>query len=348
MRIEGTRFIRSSASHPFTSSILSSGSIGWMEDSPVEHKRRKHKKTGAERPTEVLEAGVAKLPPLNAITPIEPELAVEEEILSIWVQLEGCDPVPVIVNPRMTVHDLKLLLGGFQPSPTTSYSLKIHRLVQRQQIELLGLVGIRPQQLKLKVESTSLSPPSPLNSVVSDGTIVQITIVQSPVTPALTISGSSQASSAPTDPETQRFMSSMRQEIDFLRRRLLSPTPPISQDLHASSSAIGSPDEALFDNPGGGTFMNRMELLEAKLDLKNSTPRVLSMDFFFSKSFSNVFCSAQLETMMKELKTVTLALRGLAPTAAPGGPPDKGPSTLTTHYPLLYWKHFPSILLSTH
>ena len=30
---------------------------------------------------------------------------------------------------------------------------------------------------------------------------------------------------------------------------------------------------------------------------------------------------------MKELKTVTLALRGLAPAAAPGGIPEKGPST---------------------
>lgn len=34
----------------------------------------------------------------------------------------------------------------------------------------------------------------------------------------------------------------------------------------------------------------------------------------------------QLDTIMKELKTLSLALRGMTGTA-PGGPPDKGPST---------------------
>lgn len=243
-----------------------------MEDSPGEPKRRKHKKTGAEKPIEVLESGLAKLPLHPPAKELELENNVEEEVLSIWAQLDGCDPVPVIVNPNMTVHDLKLLLGGFQASSSALHTLKLHRMVQKQQIDLLGLIGIRPQQLKLKVDNNALSPPSLLSSVVSEGSIVAITIVQSPVTPALTNSTALQGPSTSTDLETQRFMNGMRHELDYLRRRLLAPTPTDLRSVNTSDDpTLAVPGDPLMDPAAADTFVNRLELLEAKLDLKNST-----------------------------------------------------------------------------
>lgn len=241
-----------------------------MESPPSEHKKRKHKKTGAERPIEVLESGVAKLP---SYSPHEEHLAeqnVDEDVLSIWIQLEGCDPVPVLVNSNMNVHDLKLLLGGFQSTSSTVHSLKINRMAQRQQIELLGLVGIRPQQLKLKVDNNPLAPPSLLRSVVSEGTIVHIAIVQSPVTTALTNTNNTQAQAPPSDFETQRFMNSVRHELEYLRRRVLAPS---SERRGSAAGIVESSSSSAPGDPflGSSEAVNRLELLEAKLDLKNST-----------------------------------------------------------------------------
>lgn len=243
-----------------------------MEDSPGEPKRRKHKKTGAEKPVEVLESGLAKLPLHPPAKEIELENNVEDEVLSIWAQLDGCDPVPVIVNPNMTVHDLKLLLGGFQASSSAMHAVKLHRMVQKQQIDLLGLIGIRPQQLKLKVENNALSPPSFLSSVVSEGSIVAITIVQSPVASSLTNSTALQTTNGSMDLETQRMMNGMRIELDYLRRRLLAPTPTDVRSVsNADDPILATSEDPLMDPSGAGAFVNRLELLEAKLDLKNST-----------------------------------------------------------------------------
>lgn len=245
-----------------------------MDDSPIEHKKRKHKKTAADRPIEVLDAGLVKLPSHSPLADRGPEHIIEDDTLSIWVQLEGCDPAPVTINGDITVHDLKLLLGGFHSASPSLASQKLTKVAQRQQIELLGLVGIRPQQLKLKVENNALSPSSLLRTVVSEGTTVQLSIVQSPVTSALTASSSTQSQAVSTDPETHRFMNSIRHEVDYLRRRVLAP----SVDLRSSNSAIDAalplPSSSAVTSDmymGSTEAVNRLEALEAKLDLKNST-----------------------------------------------------------------------------
>lgn len=250
-----------------------------MEDAyQAPKKRRKPKKDTSE--IEVIETA-AEFAPNEPISDFKVAAKLDEAPISVWIQLEGCDPTPVSVDGELTVHDLKLLLGGFPAASAAVHRVSANQSLQKQQIELLGLRGVRPQQLKLKIDDSALSPPTKMNSVASDGSIIQVTVVPSPI--ASSLSGHSASASIngtipATDSETLRMMFEMRQEIDMLRRRLYSPS---AKDMTATSTDLApysapSDNGAIMSTSETNAFINRLELVEAKLDLKNSTSNCLT------------------------------------------------------------------------
>jgi hypothetical protein len=335
-----------------------------MEDDGHGKKRRKPKKVSSELGVEVIPDVIAKPSHnLDQSDFLEPPSA-EDIPLSLWVELDGCDPVPIHVRGGLTVHDLKLLFGGF-PSAShqghpRSRGIEVNIDSQRQQIELLGLRGVRPQQIKLKVEGKPLSPPATLNSSLSDGAVIHLQVVPSPIASSLlpaTATSSSGGAVQSTDPETTRLIYDMRHELDYLRRRIYTST---TKELSSSGHLIVHPDVVATDisaglgGPETISVVDRLEVLESKLDVKNSAFPVLRASFQylplytthsipFSELTGNhglfflILRTAQLDAIMKEMKTLSLALRGMTGGAGTGGPPDKGPSTFDSSRP--FWLH---------
>jgi WD40 repeat protein len=287
-----------------------------MEDDAHGKKRRKPKKVSSELGVEVLADSSSKPAHNGALTEYGEVLSEEVIPLNLWIELEGCDPVPVQVRGDLTVHDLKLLLGGFhtlshQGHPR-SRGAEVNPDAQRQQIELLGLRGVRPQQIKLRVSTRALAPPSTLNSELQDGDTVHLQVVPSPIASLLSPATSSSHTGSllsPSDPEITRLILDMRHELDQVRRRAYTST---TKDLTTSGHLIASSDPSATELAVGlpssepSSIANRLEMLEAKLDVKNT----------------------QLDTIMKEIKTLSLALRGMTGAVGAGGPPDKGPNNL--------------------
>ena len=252
-----------------------------MEDDVGGKKKRKQKKGGSEMAVEIVSEGVARLSHNDDHLSYNGIVSQDDAPISLWIELEGCDPVPIHVRGGITVHEFKLLLGGF---PTTSVEgnprsrmVEFNPDAQKQQIELLGLRGVRPQQIKLKVDGKGISPPSKLSSVLQDGAIIHLQVVPSPITSSLstaTSSSDSRSTQSSTDYETTRLILDLRHEVDLLRRRIYSPTPK-SLTLSSSNAALhgppGAETGALLDSPDAGPIATRLEALEAKLDVKNST-----------------------------------------------------------------------------
>jgi hypothetical protein len=246
-------------------------------------KRRKKAKKASSDLVEVLpEASRPKAIHNDDLDLYSPENAIDNIPLSLWIELDGCDPVPIYARGGLTVHDLKLLLGGF---PTASHQgnprsrgAEVNIESQRQQIELLGLRGVRPQQIKMRLNDKSLSPPDKLHLAVPDGATVHLSLVPSPISTSLasssTASSSSGALSATTaDPETMRMIYEMRHELDNLRRRLYtsasdSTAPGALLDLRSSGEVNANGSMTAAERTPLATHL---EVLEAKIDIKNST-----------------------------------------------------------------------------
>lgn len=247
-------------------------------------KRRKPKK-------DTSEIEVLRVEPQLTLVDVAPgfveDAKIEDAPISVWIELEGCDPTPVSVDGELTVHDLKLLLGGFPAASLAVHRVTINQSLQKQQIELLGLRGIRPQQLKLKINETALSPPTKMNSVASDGSIIRVTVVASPVASSLIglpTSAATHGSHPSSDAETLRLLFDMRQELDMLRRRVYSPSHKDASSTSTELASYASPSEGgpIMGTAETNAFINRLELVEAKLDLKNSTFLILICHFYRS------------------------------------------------------------------
>lgn len=243
-------------------------------------KRRKPKKGGSGVSIEI----VGETPKASSSALIEAYDEVETEdalVLNLWIELEGCDAVPVAVKSNLTIHELKLLLGGFRTlsavTPARTHGALVNLETQRQQLELLGLRGVRPQQIKMKLDEKSLAPSSKLQNVLLDGQTVRLTVVPSPITSALapaTSYSSNGIHNGTSDSETTRFMLDMRQEIDHLKRRLYSASnKEMTNSIHRtiSSSALVTDLSPELVSTEPTSVSNRLEMLEAKLDVKNST-----------------------------------------------------------------------------
>lgn len=252
-------------------------------------KKRKPKNRASGEAVEVIFETSTLAASSSAVGEYSEHIATQDETIQLWIELEGCDAVPVKVNDDLQVHDLKLMLGGFSSS-SQAEALKYHsgqfnQKAQLQQMELLGLRGVRPQQIKLKVDGKPLHPASRLCEIVRHNSTIQLQVVPSPITASVsTVQGSSSSHHPSVEGDTLRLLLDMRHELDSLRRRAYTPyttmtSPHAPQDAsQITDLAATSATPRLVDGSEDGIpLANRLEVLEAKIDTKNGMLTLMTL-----------------------------------------------------------------------
>lgn len=207
----------------------------------------------------------------------------------IWIKYSDLDLIPLEVDPRITVHELKIRI---------------------QQCEDLGLSHIKPPRMKLFVaEGKTLLPKSTLNDQLQDGAEVEVQI-SGEQGDTSSLSSFSSSTDLNDDSSMLKVIQTLRKEIDELKKRQLNGNSPRNSISEGNLRPLGSGTTTPpYSDSELSAIKEKMQLKELEDFFKNSlnliTQRMNELETKIDYKNSN------FDVAMKELRILTASLRGM-------------------------------------